>query len=192
MELVSIHAPTRGATHSLSGICRLILCFNPRAHAGRDDIAVPTRMSANSCFNPRAHAGRDVAVGMPADRFRLFQSTRPRGARPRIRTSTTKLTKFQSTRPRGARPGRWQQLLRVVCFNPRAHAGRDQRCQLGQSCRSSFNPRAHAGRDLRKDHVADQPERFQSTRPRGARPFWASSALAEDTVSIHAPRGARP
>ena len=54
---VSIHAPTRGATR-----IRIIpvqsLSFNPRAHAGRDvwqlDLLPPV-----SCFNPRAHAGRD-------------------------------------------------------------------------------------------------------------------------------------
>ena len=34
--LVSIHAPTRGATTFAVDMCRKALCFNPRAHTGRD------------------------------------------------------------------------------------------------------------------------------------------------------------
>ncbi|CAH1746216.1 protein of unknown function [Thauera humireducens] len=55
---VSIHAPTRGATPS-SSIC-------PTTAAG---------------FNPRAHAGRDPWFPEVLNQERLFQSTRPRGAR---------------------------------------------------------------------------------------------------------------
>ena len=57
--IVSIHAPTRGATLFFEGLFRYNMCFNPRAHAGRD----PTPMSDPSYsarFNPRAHAGRDL------------------------------------------------------------------------------------------------------------------------------------
>jgi len=34
------------------------------------------------CFNPRAHAGRDVNVLIGVQPIVMFQSTRPRGARP--------------------------------------------------------------------------------------------------------------
>ena len=55
----------------------------------------------------------------------LFQSTRPRGARPDGATGQTAAAVFQSTRPRGARRepigGQWP----FPCFNPRAREGRD-------------------------------------------------------------------
>ncbi len=52
-----------------------------------------------------------------------------------------------------------------------------------------FNPRAHAGRDEQNDRLA-LARKFQSTRPRGARPI-AAKAIGETVVSIHAPtRGA--
>ncbi len=55
---------------------------------------------------------------------------------------------FQSTRPRGARPDVMALIDRVIGFNPRAHAGRDPyRCRSRASQRNGFNPRAHAGRD---------------------------------------------
>ena len=98
---VSIHAPARGAT---------------------DQFRFPF---VNHRFNPRARAGRDLlSWGFP---FRLlFQSTRPRGARPLCRlhsvdyfsfnpraragrdsseSPATFVLQFQSTRPRGARLG---------------------------------------------------------------------------------------
>ena len=33
-------------------------------------------------FNPRAHVGRDLNTAQQGDKHRMFQSTRPRGARP--------------------------------------------------------------------------------------------------------------
>ncbi len=79
--VVSIHAPTRGAT--------------PRSSVPIDR---PTR------FNPRAHAGRDNFEGTLSGSVKVFQSTRPRGARHLPSTILSNLLRFQSTRPRGARP----------------------------------------------------------------------------------------
>src|SRR5271157_5926998 len=77
------------------------------------------------CFNPRARAGRDGRDSDPGNMVDLFQSTRPRGARPpdsstdqvptivsihapargatRTVTPHSSASLFQSTRPRGAR-----------------------------------------------------------------------------------------
>mgnify|MGYP001232437101 CR=1 FL=1 len=120
---VSIHAPTRGATdfQRPAGPSRLV-----SIHAPTRGATIPFVMS--------------VATS-------LFQSTRPRGARP-----------LSATSPDIA-----------GCFNPRAHAGRDcsvvrsfplasvsihaptRGATLPQSQMltepQGFNPRAHAGRD---------------------------------------------
>ncbi len=77
---VSIHAPARGATPSSSEDCRRSYCFNPRAREGRD----PGQRSI------------ELKLGM-------FQSTRPRGARPLNSVRMAAGQVFQSTRPRGAR-----------------------------------------------------------------------------------------
>ena len=78
LYLVSIHAPTWGATIE-SGV-----------------------MTSISCFNPRAHVGRDHAAGI-RNSIRRFQSTRPRGARRITKSIVILNMPFQSTRPRGAR-----------------------------------------------------------------------------------------
>ena len=79
---VSIHAPARGATRN-EGPYR----GHPRG------------------FNPRAREGRDAKASEVALGKSLFQSTRPRGARPGIAAGRAGLTRRR--------------------FNPRAREGRD-------------------------------------------------------------------
>ena len=96
-----------------------------------------------------------------------------------------KQRKFQSTRPRGARPradpvvlvGRVSIHAPTWSATPRASA---------PTQRPSFNPRAHVERDERLTHSTNVEKGFQSTRPRGAR---RSGKLLDKilNVSIHAP-----
>ena len=141
---VSIHAPARGATHRR---CR--------------------RAIARHCFNPRARTGRD-ALCNEHELHSWFQSTRPHGARLRMRGSSESSDR---------------------CFNPRARTGRDTDADtLRDRCVRRFNPRARTGRDAMSR--CDRAAVFQSTRPHGARRAWHSTQSIE-RVSIHAPaRGA--
>ena len=98
----------------------------------------------------------------------MFQSARPRGARPTTSNSTHSLISFnprarvgrdtedayraasaqlfQSARPRGARHARVKYEVDEAGFNPRARVGRDD--SLGcLFCGFRFNPRARVGRD---------------------------------------------
>ena len=77
---VSIHAPAWGATFKMETNEMTIFGFNPRARMGRD------------------HRRRRM-IG----KHRLFQSTRPHGARLVIFLLLLMLFQFQSTRPHGAR-----------------------------------------------------------------------------------------
>jgi len=61
--MVSIHAPTQGATKTEYADHLLSTGFNPRAHAGRDQRYLPYHLSRLR-FNPRAHAGRDIKSGV--------------------------------------------------------------------------------------------------------------------------------
>ena len=139
-------------------------------------------------------------------RWILFQSTRPRGARPLSFRQRFVDGLFQSTRPRGARHILMLLWLLLVSFNPRAHVGRDPgHPRYGSSAQvsihaptwgatergaqhnnhMSFNPRAHVGRDVNIGLVRPVT-RFQSTRPRGAR-HGGSNTKTQRHVSIHAP-----
>ena len=119
---VSIHAPARGATAFNNGALHMI-CFNPRARAGRDkgkslfftdaDLFQSTRprgarhkLAINSAkLLVSIHAPARGATGLVFGRLtrQTFQSTRPRGARQVGDSIFIAESEFQSTRPRGAR-----------------------------------------------------------------------------------------
>ncbi len=144
-EGVSIHAPTRGATGVSCTFARI----------GNVSIHAPTR-------------GATVAFISP-DSSRVFQSTRPHGAR-----------RFPH-----------QITIWMSCFNPRAHTGRDaMQFESSAQC-SCFNPRAHTGRDaclFENSRFVDFVSIHAPTR--GATVDHALWPLGVN-VSIHAPtRGA--
>ncbi|KAF1079584.1 MAG: hypothetical protein GQF41_4142 [Candidatus Rifleibacterium amylolyticum] len=139
LHLVSIHAPAGGATHQ------------------------KYEKQSECRFNPRARGGRDK-----------FQRCQLHGF------------SFQSTRPRGARPKK-QLLLLCQCVSIHAPAGGATLSLTHPSRVTRFNPRARGGRDLICP-VCGNALTFQSTRPRGARPGFCADIIRL-LVSIHAPAG---
>ena len=79
-KIVSIHAPTRGAT------------------SGQ-----PCSDTCHSCFNPRSHEGSDHISERSVLRLQKFQSTLPRGERRVSLNWCCSVLGFQSTLPRGER-----------------------------------------------------------------------------------------
>ena len=78
---VSIHAPAGGATVPRIGM--LAYCtVSIHAPAGGATMTRPLRRLMPRSFNPRARGGRDLHRGCNSLLGVLFQSTRPRGARP--------------------------------------------------------------------------------------------------------------
>ena len=71
----------RGARHARKVTPFWRACFNPRAHVERDN-PKQTQQTYRRCFNPRAHVERDQRLKQERAIYQ-FQSTRPRGARPR-------------------------------------------------------------------------------------------------------------
>ena len=205
--VVSIHAPTGGATKAAS-----------------DGYTC-------NCFNSRAHGGRDLAGPLCGGRAGVSIHA-PTGGATVASKSIFTITKFQFTRPRGARPSTSRARTRRASFNSRAHGGRDASelgltdekvevsihaptggatlCVLANQKKGKrFNSRAHGGRDLVSAN-GKQAKKFQFTRPRGARPRMTRSPsrdscfnsrahggrdggrecrVHQDQVSIHAPTG---
>ncbi len=143
--------------------------FNPRARMGRD---APSRMTgrAMSCFNPRARMGRDIEELGCRQAAKMFQSTRPHGARqPRCGDNGTRSAVSIHAPAWGATKWR-RRLLTSVPVSIHAPAwGATCRiyalCQLAvvsihapawgatparlrrSPARACFNPRARMGRD---------------------------------------------
>ena len=123
-------------------------------------------------------SGADVSIHAPARGATKFQ----RLQFPNV--------EFQSTRPRGAR-------LHAVCgcvsikrFNPRAREGRDEprESDANNNPVSIHAPARGATTRIRKSR---QVLRFQSTRPRGARPALSLHIHLSSLFQSTRPRGAR-
>ena len=124
VQMVSIHAPTRGATKiRLRAALRLVVSIHAPARgaterevlfltSGKFQSTPPRGGRPNSlqrvcaltwCFNPRPHAGGDYsALGSMSDNGVSIHAP-TRGATPRLFLGTS-FDVFQSTPPRGGRP----------------------------------------------------------------------------------------
>ena len=122
--VVSIHAPTKGATSSSPPPYARRSSFNPRTHEGCDS-CYHTLALAPSCFNPRTHEGCDTCTPsyrVPCRGFNprthegcdhklvgtkirtnMFQSTHPRRVRLFVSSFLIVFLRFQSTHPRRVR-----------------------------------------------------------------------------------------
>ena len=171
LPLVSIHAPAQGATASFQDYHDSPLGFNPRARAGRDPQTGAT-----------GAAGSDVSIHAPA------QGATIAGCSYRGAIGVSIHAPAQGATQPAKKPSRG-----IVCFNPRARAGRDRVCPCGCAMRKAFQ--STRPRRARRSYCIYYPEsgRFQSTRPRRARHRHRRQSAADGRVSIHAPaQGATP
>ena len=185
--LVSIHAPTRGATKM---VCRVDYrgCFNPRTHEGCDSGDAMPDIKAIG-FNPRTHEGcdRDNRIGNHLAVVSIHAPTR--GATELSWKQLIALM-FQSTHPRGVRHRQPRRGSRRVCFNPRTHEGCDTLSSLTRVASCCFNPRTHEGCDCCALNVFLRILSFNPRTHEGCDHGWRA-VYQYVVVSIHAPtRGA--
>ena len=173
-RVVSIHAPTRGATSERHKGLKWLRSFNPRTHTGCDAICRSAAAYRKS-FNPRTHTGCDSGVCSYSRNAVMFQSTHPHGVRlpPTQDTLFSRFVSihaptrgatfaplqslgdqlFQSTHPHGVRPYRHAIVSHEPRFNPRTHTGCDIITSASGSCSWSFNPRTHTGCDSVQSYI---------------------------------------
>ena len=146
-DIVSIHAPTWGATLHCIKQCRFPRSFNPRTHMGCDQpsalrhsaaiVSIHAPTWGATQIHAKINGGEEVSIHAPTW-----------GATARPRRSTF-ASWFQSTHPHGVR----------LCSEP-----------CTKTLSSSFNPRTHMGCDTFKYIVMSIIIKFQSTHPHGVRP----------------------
>ena len=178
----------QGARHGRLGTQREPKRFNSRARKGRDRFHA-CAFRPSRCFNSRARKGRDMRI--PDYYFDLCVSIHApaRGATTATGPSTVPRV-FQFTRPQGARPTFAVAYPSFQSFNSRARKGRDMvKCHA--EWRPEFQFTRPQGARLEPAVVEPRLFPFQFTRPQGARHCLSRLSLAKMPVSIHAPaRGA--
>ena len=159
----------RGERLILSFPFRQVFHFNPRSHGGSD--GNHKKQLSNTHISIHAPTGgATVRCLCCLKKGKVFQSTLPRGERPRAVVQTGKGHAFQSTLPRGERLKVFVKAMTERNFNPRSHGGSDDPARYswtrvkGISIHAptggatwpewkysarwrNFNPRSHGGSD---------------------------------------------
>ena len=191
--LVSIHAPTGGATcWRFSGFLHVFLFQSTRPRGARhaseanssDDIMFQSTRPRGARQGWTLHGVKHGAVSIHAPtggatygvsstiNAQVFQSTRPRGARPSVLQLVRGVWNvFQSTRPRGARLPEWSVMSVEEYVSIHAPTGGATSTSVIVVSSSPFQSTRPRGARLSTDPSASTYRLFQSTRPRGARRF---------------------
>ena len=170
-EVISIHAPTRGATSLKATEYKLSIDFNPRSHE-RSDNYIPDEFKSYiiSIHAPtRGATMTSDETGMVA----IFQSTLPREERHWWMAVWWRIFEFQSTLPREERPVRRYSLpLISVNFNPRSHERSDNIQNLTFALTKRFQSTLPREERRKKQSYNVRNRQFQSTLPREERQYF--------------------
>ena len=187
--LVSIHAPTRGATlnnanptsrmefqsthprgvRQMIEVGSLLLVKFQSTHPREVRRSRPPTLNPHACFNPRTHEGCDWSGVISTCISQVSIHAPTRGATV-AQEDKVEIPKFQSTHPRGVRP----EGVRAILSNGKVSIHAPTR-----------------GATILPEFFLVLNTVFQSTHPRGVRPHTYISDFRGQEVSIHAPtRGA--
>ena len=166
--MISIHAPTRGATEIIYKPRAVINYFNPRSHEGSDDIVESTSFTLL------------ISIHAPTRGATCFISYSPFFISISIHAPTRGATKLNITSKGGSGD-----------FNPRSHEGSDQGGDNYAWTFNNFNPRSHEGSDPADSMLSIASTVFQSTLPRGERPGFSSVSKIPSSFQSTLPRGER-
>ena len=141
---ISIHAPAKGATLTMTTRRTTLAYFNPRTREGCDQ-SVSGRRTGCSDFNPRTREGCDTNDLFVLQRGSSISIHAPaKGATINKMVRLINAYKFQSTHPRRVRRCRRNQSQRRGrYFNPRTRAGCDlqvRTCAIAVWCISIHAP----------------------------------------------------
>ena len=203
----------RGVRPSSSSVSGCSGCFNPRTHVGCDSFKSATSPSSSS-FNPRTHVGCDselvaiavgkagfnprTHVGCDQERWRCCRKVMCFNPRTHVGCDKAPLVGLTTYSVSIHAPtwGATPQLgASFTTVNVSIHAptwGATRVAVLVGHARSRFNPRTHVGCDDREGILREVEALFQSTHPRGVRPFRTSTAGCLQLFQSTHPRGVRP
>ena len=187
IEFQSTHP--RGVRLLLNSNKCLSLCFNPRTHVGCDK----NRVYATDIKDVSIHAptwGATPCKRRPPVRY-WFQSTHPRGVRHR-RLVLPFYNRYVSIHAPtwGAT---WCAFLNIfmLCFNPRTHVGCDASVEYVKIVRLVFQSTHPRGVRPYEQASKYDDAMFQSTHPRGVRQMYMGQRVMSGMFQSTHPRGVR-
>ena len=126
--------------------CFFLFDFNPRSREGSDTCRKRNCIQHTISIHAPARGATRVGDGQPVPCCQ-FQSTLPRGERPRLSSNNNGIIRFQSTLPRGERLADMRVTDTMSYFNPRSREGSDIIIPSHKTKKLNFNPRSREGSD---------------------------------------------
>ena len=167
--IISIHAPTRGATCFAAAIAFSRSYFNPRSYKRSDSARCKCENRSNN-FNPRSYKRSDWLEGEKLTQLGISIHAPTRGATSGKASGFYAKT-FQSTLLQEERR-LWQQILPrwMDYFNPRSYKRSDYNHGGKVLARTNFNPRSYKRSDSESVDGNAEAMIFQSTLLQEERP----------------------
>ena len=189
-HVISIHAPTRGATLLPSAGIHSSENFNPRSHKGSDNKnREEIRLARISIHAPTRGA---TARAMTIIRSHIFQSTLPQGERRCCSSSNKDSTFISIHAPTRGATNRTKIPLHKHSISIHAPTrGATFSLYIALSYSAYFNPRSHKGSDGNRHDSEKCSEKFQSTLPQGERRFYDALAVCKIEFQSTLPQGER-
>ena len=166
--LISIHAPTWGATHDRTGARDVGQNFNPRTHVGCDFLGI-FRTRGPRYFNPRTHVGCDLRRPLP---------------RPKRSSDFNPRTHVGCDESRLS-------LCRSPLISIHAPTWGATPCESLVESEAIFQSTHPRGVRLQNSPENADALKFQSTHPRGVRPDKVEEAVLSAIFQSTHPRGVR-
>ena len=163
--------------------------FNPRSHEG-SDCANNSLLCSPGHFNPRSHEGSDQAERLKVRQYWYFNPCSHEGSDDILLEFASSMLLFQSTLPRGERQIQVLFPDQIVHFNPRSHEGSDI-CQPASALPNPISIHAPTRGATKMQTPIQNVREFQSTLPRGERPYCCRRLFYEYRFQSTLPRGER-
>ena len=186
--LISIHAPTWGATFYLAEMMSY-LAFQSTHPRGVRRTYNPAS-DVTTTFQSTHPRGVRRILSMVSNVMRQFQSTHPRGVRQLPRERRDPVPRFQSTHPHGVRPTSSLKSMTGYDFNPRTHVGCDS-TTLPTPLEIKISIHAPTWGATKSCSGTIASEIFQSTHPRGVRLSGGQGVVMRLSFQSTHPRGVR-
>ena len=188
--IISIHAPTRGATgkRSYKKEFQHISIHAPTRGA---TVKIILWVSTSTFQSTLPRGERQMVTYFDEKHCRISIHAPTRGATIMVTAAGTAIPNFNPRSHEGSDFAVSSFMLLLIDFNPRSHEGSDGHYHVRCMPASYFNPRSHEGSDAVTVESSLLTSIFQSTLPRGERPSLLPTESTVQNISIHAPtRGA--
>ena len=189
--VISIHAPARGATVCWGIVPPAGSNFNPRSREGSDGGRAKKWQSINQFQSTLPRGERQPLASIAGSGWNFNPRSRE-GSDPKPQAQPNARIYFNPRSREGSDGSRPAGSTTTPYFNPRSREGSDRALRCGRCRHKDFNPRSREGSDAGRGQTNHILQRISIHAPARGATFWASLSICPVIFQSTLPRGERP